>query len=73
LLLGQSRYYMYCSKWARPQSIAKRSFYVVDDEFGFILSVYNLGKHVMTPTGNNMKLKYLLHKQPKEIVRSIQV
>jgi hypothetical protein len=43
------------------------SLYIVDDEFGSILSMYNLGKPMMTPRGNNMKLKYLLHKQPKEI------
>jgi hypothetical protein len=73
LLLGQSRYHLYCSKWARPQLVAMRSLYIVDHEFGFILFVYNLGKPVMTLVGNNMKLRYLLHKQPREIVRSIQV
>ncbi len=67
LFLGQSRYHPHCSKWTRPQSVAMWSLYIVDDEFGSILSMYNLGKPMMTPRGNNMKLKYLLHKQPKEI------
>jgi hypothetical protein len=40
-----------------------KSLYIVDDEFGLIISVYNLS---MTPTCNNTKLRYLLHKQQQK-------
>jgi hypothetical protein len=49
-----------------------KSLYIVDDHFGSIFSMYNLDKLVMTPTSNKTKLRYLFHKQPKDIVRSIQ-